>query len=611
MYAIKAILYLSTFLIVNAYLNAQNRLITNIPKRNTISLNGKWEYIIDPYETGFLDYRSEERNPKDKDAYWNSDIPADKTDKLEHGYSNKKTLYVPGDWNSQDPVFLYYEGTVWYKKSFDFSTSLKNEKVFVHFGAVNYKADVYLNGVKLGMHKGGFTPFNFEVPDTLLKPKNNWLVVKVDNKRMKDEIPTLNTDWWNYGGMTRDVNLVLVPDNFIQDYHIQLQKGAYDRPEKTIEGWVKLNAPLKGNVTIAIPELNIKNQVAINGDSVPFVLRSKDLKLWSTKSPTLYNVIISTGIDEVEEKIGFRNVEVKGDQVLLNGNRVFFRGICIHEEIPESMRRAYSYKDAVYLLGQAKALNANMLRLAHYPHNENMTRVADSLGFIVWSEIPVYWTIDFGSAEVLAKAQKQLQEMITRDRNRASVIIWSVGNETPPGDKRLAFMSTLAKNAKQLDSTRLVAAALENFGLNGEQVVQDELGKFTDIIAVNQYIGWYGGLPDYCRNVKWAYNPKPMFFSETGAEAVGGLYGDSATRWTEDFQEWYYREQVAMMKRMPPNFLGLSPWLLNDFRSPRRNNPETQEGWNNKGLYDQKGNKKKAFYVLKAYYDEMEKKFDQ
>jgi beta-glucuronidase len=127
---------------------------------------------------------------------------------------------------------------------------------------------------------------------------------------------------------------------------------------------------------------------------------------------------------------------------------------------------------------------------------------------------------------------------------------------------------------------------------------------------VNQYIGWYGGLPDNCRKVKWAPNAKPMFFSETGAEAVGGLYGDSATRWTEDFQEWYYREQVAMMKRMPPNFLGLSPWLLNDFRSPRRNNPETQEGWNNKGVYDQKGNKKKAFYVLKAYYDEMEKMYE-
>ncbi len=414
--------WLIFFIAISCSVVAQDKLITNITNRNTIALNGKWQCIIDPYETGFSD-RFEERNLKDKDAYWNSDVQADKTDKLEFGYSDKQTLYVPGDWNSQHPVFLYYEGSVWYKKSFDFTPSLKNKKVFVYFGAVNYKADVYLNGVKLGVHKGGFTPFNFEVPETLLKPENNLLVVKVDHKRMKDEIPTLNTDWWNYGGITRAVNLVLVPDNFIQDYSIQLQKGAYANQEKTIEGWVKLNAPVKGNLTIEIPALKIKNQIAIKGDSLPFNLPSKELKLWSAKSPTLYNVIISTGIDEVEEKIGFRNVEVKGDQVLLNGKRVFFRGICIPEEIPEGMRRAYNYKDAVYLPGQAKALNAHMLRLAHYPHNENMTRVADSLGLLVWSKIPVYWTIDFGSATVMAKAQTQLQEMITRHRNRASVII--------------------------------------------------------------------------------------------------------------------------------------------------------------------------------------------
>jgi len=600
-------LYLFFLIITGHHIFAQSNLITNIPNRQTINLNGKWQYIIDPYETGFYDYRYTERPANDKDAYWNSDVPTNKTDKIEHGYSDKYTLKVPGDWNSQDPKFLYYEGTVWYKKSFDFSKK-HNGKIYLHFGAVNYKADVYLNGTKLGSHKGGFTPFNFEVAATLLQEKNNRLVVKVDNKRSKDEVPTLNTDWWNYGGITRDVNLVLLPDSYIQDYSIQLSKAALNTTNKTIEGWIKTNSSSNDLITVEIPALKIKEQIVATGDSTAFKLNVPGVKLWSPQNPTLYKVIISNKNDRTEDKIGFRNVEVNGDQVWLNGKRVFFRGICIHEEIPNGMRRATNYKDAVYLLGQAKQLNANMVRLAHYPHNENMTRVADSLGLLVWSEIPVYWTIDFGSAEVLAKAKTQLNEMITRDRNRASIIIWSVGNETPPGEKRLAFMSALATNAKALDSTRIIAAALENFGVNGELVVRDELGAFTDIIAVNQYIGWYGGLPDNCRKVKWAKNAKPMFFSETGAEAVGKLYGDSATRWTEEFQEWYYKEQVAMFKRMPDNFLGVSPWILNDFRSPRRNNPVTQEGWNNKGLFDQKGRKKKAFYVVKAYYDEMEKK---
>ncbi len=597
-------------LLATANAFAQQGLIANIAGRKTVSLNGKWQYIVDPYETGFYDYRYQERAANDGDAYWNTDVPATKTDKKEHGYIDKYSINVPGDWNSQDPKFLYYEGTVWYKKSFDFNAS-HTGKIFLHFGAVNYRADVYLNGTKLGVHKGGFTPFNFEVPATLLKQKDNRLVVKVDNKRSKDEVPTLNTDWWNYGGITRDVDLVLLPDTFIQDYSIQLAKGSSAAKTKTIEGWIKLSNAGGESISVEIPALGLKQPLTAKGDSINFSITAKDLQLWSPKTPTLYKVIITTKDDRVEEKIGFRNVEVRGDQVLLNGKRIFFRGICIHEEVPAEMRRAVSYKDALHLLSQAKELNANMVRLAHYPHNGAMTRVADSLGILVWSEIPVYWTIDFGSAAVLAKAQTQLHEMISRDRNRASIVIWSVGNETPPGDGRLAFMSTLAKTAKGMDSTRMIAAALENFGLNGEQVVKDELGNFTDIIAVNQYIGWYGGLPDNCRKVKWAANAKPFFFSETGAEALSGFHADSATRWTEEFQEWYYKEQVAMWKRMPPNFLGLSPWILNDFRSPRRNNPVYQEGWNNKGLYDHKGRKKKAFYVVKAYYDEMEKLYDK
>lgn len=590
---------------------AQTRLINNIPNRKTISLNGKWNYIVDPYETGFYDYRFQERKSKDSEAYWNTDIPENKTDRKEFGYIDKYTLNVPGDWNSQDPKFLYYEGTVWYKKSFDFDLNTTQKKVFIHFGAVNYKADVYLNGTKLGEHLGGFTPFNFEIPQSLLKVKDNFLVVKVDNKRAKEEIPTLNTDWWNYGGITRDVNLVLVPETFVVDYSIQLAQKAYAQKNKTIAGWIKLNHNVDENLLIEIPALKIREQITAKGDSIPFQIHSKNIKLWNTKTPTLYQVTITTKTDKIEDKIGFRNIEVQGKDVLLNGKKVFFRGICIHEEMPKEMRRAYNRKDAEQLLGQAKELNANMVRLAHYPHNENMTRVADSLGLLVWSEIPVYWTIDFGNPEVLSKAKKQLTEMITRDRNRASIILWSVGNETPVNDKRTLFMSTLVKYAKTLDETRLVAAALENHGLNGIQTVDDPLGEFTDIVAVNQYIGWYGGLPDNCRKVNWTSKyTKPLFFSETGAEAVGGFYGDKETRWTEEYQEWYYQEQVAMLKRMPDNFLGISPWILNDFRSPRRNNPTYQEGWNNKGLFDQKGRKKKAFYVVKKYYDEMEKKYD-
>ncbi|MGE5520178.1 MAG: glycoside hydrolase family 2 protein [Candidatus Dadabacteria bacterium] len=579
---------------------AQNELLTNIQNRKSISLNGRWSYIVDPYETGFYNYRWQERNENDREAYWSSDVPENKTDRKEHGYSAKYSLRVPGDWNSQDRQFLYYEGTAWYEKTFDAVLPKDSEKAFLYFGAVNYRADVYLNGKKLGMHKGGFTPFNFEIPPGLLKSKGNYLVVKVDNKRSKDEIPTLNTDWWNYGGITRDVKLVTVPQAYIRDYSIHLKKGSVSE----LEVWAKVIGSTEP-VSIDIPELHLKKTIPSDGSTVS--LPVPGVQLWSPATPKLYQVLLASATDRLEEKIGFRDIEVKGKQVLLNGKPVFLRGICIHEEIPQEIRRAYSYKDALQLLGQAKQLNANMVRLAHYPHNENMTRVADSLGILVWSEIPVYWTIDFTNEDVLTKAKVQLSEMITRDRNRASIIIWSVGNETPVNGARTKFMSTLVKTAKEMDKSRLVSAALEVHGVNGVQTIDDPLGQYTDLVSVNEYLGWYGGLPSSCRTAKWDVKyDKPLFFSETGAEALSGYHADSLTRWSEEFQEWYYKEQVEMMKRMPDNFVGLAPWILNDFRSPRRNNPVYQEGWNNKGLFDHRGKKKKAFYVLKHYYDQKE-----
>lgn len=601
------------FLLLAIPLNAQEDLIMNVDARNKISLNGRWSYIIDPYETGFYDYRYKERRENDPEAYWNRPITQNRWDRIEHGYNEKYTLDVPGDWNSQKEVFRYYEGTVWYQREFDLADLLENERVFLHFGAVNYEAHVYLNGKKLGSHKGGFTPFNFEIPQSLLQKENNFLVVKVDNKRHPQEVPTVNTDWWNFGGITRDVNLIKVPETFIQQYGLHLDEEqeiteADKRKQYKLEGFVRLNKPANASaLTLEIPELKIKKQVMTSGDSLSLHLNAKDLKLWSPQHPKLYDVMFTFNGEKIKDKIGFRKIETSGKDILLNGKKIFLRGISIHEEIPQQMRRAHGKEDALQLFSYVQDLNANMVRLAHYPHNPNMTKIADSLGILVWSEIPVYWTIDFSSEKVLEKAKKQLREMIIRDRNRASVIIWSVGNETPVSPVRTEFMKDLITEARALDSTRLISAALEVGNDDGVFKIDDPLGAFTDIVSVNEYLGWYGGLPGDAKNAKWevAYE-KPLFFSETGAGAKAGFFADKETRWSEDYQEWYYREQVEMMKRMPDNFSGLSPWILTDFRSPRRNHPVYQEGWNRKGLIDNEGNKKKAFFILKEYYDSIE-----
>ncbi len=586
--------------------------MTNVYGRQSLSLNGTWQYIVDPYETGFYDYRFNEKHEKDPGAYWNSGIPVNKTAMVEHGYDDKNTLEVPGDWNSQDPMFLYYEGTVWYKKSFDYEMQGDDNRVFLYFGAVNYKADVYLNGKKLGSHIGGFTPFQFEVPVGLLKASDNFVVVKVDNKRHKDEVPTVNTDWWNYGGITRDVMLIETPATFVEDYFIQLTtptsqlKPITKRAEAS--GWITLNGASEGEeVTVEIPELKIKKTIAYSGERTPFALSMKKVELWSDTNPKQYDIKISTVDDQLNDRVGFRKIEVTQTDILLNGQPVFLRGICLHEELATEMRRAATKEDALKLLGWAQELNTNFVRLAHYPHNEHIVRVADSLGILLWSEIPVYWTINFSNPEVLAKSKVQLEEMITRDRNRPSIIIWSVGNETPVSETRTEFMKSLVVKAKELDPTRLISAALEVHYNKELNTVNDPLGAYTDIVSVNEYIGWYIGLPSYCQTATWkTLYEKPLIISETGGGAKAGFHADSMTRWSEEYQEWLYEEQVGMMKRMPENFSGLAPWILVDFRSPKRNNPTYQEGWNRKGLISDNGEKKKAFFVLKKYYDEKE-----
>ena len=225
------------------------------------------------------------------------------------------TLKVPGDWNTQSDQLFFYEGTIWYKKSFDYQRK-PNTRLFVYFGAANYFADVYLNGEKIGQHEGGFTPFNFEITK-LVRDTGNFLVVKVDNKRRRDAVPTLMTDWWNYGGLTRDVKLIETPSTFVHDYFIQLQKGSRDR----ISGWVKLAGDkLKQKVTIRIPEAGISKSFTTDAQRTcgdRFHRRSEVVVARRIRS--------STTLRSKRKRIrcairsGFAAIETRGTEILLNG----------------------------------------------------------------------------------------------------------------------------------------------------------------------------------------------------------------------------------------------------------------------------------------------------
>jgi beta-glucuronidase len=302
--------------------------------------------------------------------------------------------------------------------------------------------------------------------------------------------------------------------------------------------------------------------------------------------------------------MGFRTIETRGTQILLNGKPVFLRGISIHAEAPYRTGRAYSVKDAETLLGWAKELGCNFVRLAHYPHDETMLRAADRMGLMVWSENPVYWALQFDNPKVQAKAEQQLEEEIDTSRNHAAIVLWSMANETPNTPARTQFIATLAERARGLDGTRLITAALLVRAQGTTKIVDDPLGKALDVVGVNEYIGWYEEHPETADVTQWdIHYDKPLIVSEFGADARAGLHGGENERWTEEYQANVYRHQLPMLNKIP-QLRGMSPWLLMDFRSPNRPLSGIQDEFNRKGLISEQGQKKKAFYVLQKAYED-------
>ena len=581
--------------------NHEVPLIHNVQAYESLSLNGEWNYIVDVQEEGYYDYRM---NPTRWGFFVNAK-PQKPEDLIEYDFDKSPTMHIPGDWNTQDERLFFYEGTVWFKRSFQ-AVPMEDYRTLLYFGAVNYDSRVWVNGKEAGHHVGGFTPFNYDITD-LLKEGENTVIVKVDNKRHAEDVPTQIFDWWNYGGITRDVRLVKVPTVYLEDYSLELsRKEEGKRKEMTFSA--KLNKAEAGHsVTLSIPELKIKKTFTTDATGhvqcSMFNVQSKALQLWSPENPKLYRVDISLDTSTFSDEISFRTIETRDKQILLNGKPIFLKGISIHNEKPNGGGRANSVEDARTLLSWAKELGCNFVRLAHYPHHEEMVREAEKMGILVWSEIPVYWTIAWKNPKTYENAQNQLRDMILRDHNRANVIIWSIANETPHSKERDTFLGNLAKYARSLDSTRLISMAMEVTGAsNYVNRLNDNMNEYVDVVSFNQYIGWYRDVND-APKMKWEipYN-KPVIISEFGGGAKYGYHGEKNQRWTEEFQENLYRENCAMLDKIE-GLAGTTPWILKDFRSPRRVLPDVQDYYNRKGLFSDKGEKKKAFYVLKEWYE--------
>ena len=581
--------------------------------RPGVDLSGAWHYSIDPYRSGLAGFHGE--TPDTGQQRWRDvDVRQAMADDnrvlYEFDLAHSPVATLPSSWLTQAPELRHYQGLVWYQRTFQ-ATAPKGPgagRQFLRFGAANYSAVVYVNGQPVGRHEGGFTPFAFEVT-TLLRDGDNQVTVGVDSQATPATVPPPVTDWENYGGITRPVRLVATPATYVDDAWVRLTRDGQLAVDATLNGAQAAHQTI--HLRIQELGLDLAGTTDAQGRWHATVAAPRALARWSPDSPTLYDVAITAGEDRWRDRIGFRTIETRGADILLNGQPIFLRGISVHEEeIGPNPTRHITPDAARALLGEVKhGLHGNFVRLAHYPHNEVMTRMADELGLLVWSEVPVYWMVAWPNPDTLATARNMLAENIVRDRNRAAIAIWSVANETPLSDARNAFLRTLVSDVRRLDDSRLVSAALlvdrDPAARAPTMTLADPLAQVLDVIAINTYNGWYtpDRLADLPASVWHLPADKPLVFSEFGADAKAGFSDPRAAprKFSEEFQADYYRQTLAMARQMP-TLRGLSPWILKDFRSPRRQNPDFQQGWNRKGLISETGQRKQAFDVLADEY---------
>jgi beta-glucuronidase len=557
--------------------------------RQKESLNGYWNFGIDQYDSCLRAKWYEEQYTDEEGRYHPIDFSFDLWERVP----------VPACWNMLDDKYFLYEGSAVYTRTFLYRNQ-KEERVFLKFGAVSYDAKVFLNKQYLGCHQGGSTPFYIEV--TGLLQEQNRIVVVANNTRRRTNIPCEITDWFNYGGIYRDVELIRLPATFMKSMSIGLVP---DGTLSNIQVELETDGPqMEGEATLTIQELGINLPVALR-DGRGYASFQANPELWCPENPKLYDVKVTYGEDSVRERIGFREIRVHGQQIFLNGQPIFLKGISAHEESVWN-GKAMTDEEIVENFTLAKQLNCNFMRLAHYPHTERAAQIADELGIMLWEEIPVYWSIEFENPDVYRNAENQLTELIQRDRNRASVIVWSVGNENPDTEPRLAFMSALARKAKELDPSRLVSAACMLDHVN--HIISDRLAAYLDVIGANQYYGWYQ--TDFNNLIKLFENSKPdkpVIITEFGADAKAGHRGTIDEKGTEDCQAAIYRKQVDVLAQIP-YVKGMTPWILYDFRCPRRLHAITQNYYNTKGLLSEdKARHKLAYDVLRQFYAGLQK----
>lgn len=572
--------------------------------RNKLELSGIWDFRIDPDQIG------------ESQAWYN-------------GLNDVRPIAVPGSWNEQYEDLYNYLSLAWYVKSTNMPRSWQGERVFLRVGSASYFGTVYINGVKIGSHEGGHLPFSFEITDYIHWESDNTIAISVENELKPARVPSGNMetpllpvasfpkttyDFFPFAGIHRPVVLYSVPQTFIEDIVVVTDINEFDG---TLKITVRLNAEIEteGALQIKGGDSLIESKLFFQDGLATSELTVLNATFWSDKTPFLYDLTIRVEHDQYTLKIGIRKILIEGGQILLNGNPVKLNGFGRHEDFIASgkgLNLPLLIKDYQLM----RWTGANSYRTSHYPYSEEEMQLADQQGFLIINEIPavsLQFEEDKNIALRLRMCLQQIDELIARDKNHASVVMWSVANEpmmpklsSDVEDKAAIakgkdFLDALIGRVRELDPTRPVTIST----LMGSPPSWIEQ---CDVISLNRYWGWYiqGGELDKALvlfgqelDTVWEAWHKPIIVTEFGADTVAGMHGHPDLMWTEEYQAQLIKGHLKIAAQKD-YIAGMQVWNFADFAAVQ--SVMRVGGINMKGVFTRTRTPKMAAHVLRKFW---------
>lgn len=577
--------------------------------RNTYDLSGIWDFRIDPDHVG-------ER------AGWATNLTA------------SRPIAVPASWNDQYQDLLNYLDLAWYVTRAYVPHAWHGQRVFLRVGAASYRATVYVNGTDVGSHDGGHLPFAFEITHLVAWDRPNIIAISVENNLHPTRVPAGNMssalgvfasyprttfDFFPFAGIHRPVILYSVPQLFVDDITVVT---ALNGSESRVKVTLRLNQPqsITGTVCMSGHSGEVRTDIAFDEGIAVAHLTITAAHLWSDKDPYLYDLTVQTASDQYTLPIGLRTVAVQEGRILLNGQPVHLNGFGRHEDFFAS-GKGLNLPVLVKDFHLMQWIGANSYRTAHYPYSDEDMQMADRLGFLVIDEIPavsLQFETDENANTRLRVCQQQLDELIARDKNHPSVLMWCVANEPLPTSLNLAaagtpssadpsvargkvFLDTLLSQARALDPTRLVTLVTV---MGGPQ----EWMENCDVVCMNRYWGWYvlGGEIDKALvaleqelDGVWDRWHKPIIMTEFGADTLPGLHALPPVMWAEEYQADIVRGYLEVAARKH-YIAGMHVWNFADFAAVQ--SVGRVGGQNMKGVFTRARAPKMAAHVLREFW---------